>query len=91
MRRTKRKPPTKPTAVAVGIPPRLVDRNQLASYVSESVATIDAWRARGVLPRPVPLPSANREGELLRRPIWDLRDIDRWIDEQKAGANGGGL
>jgi predicted DNA-binding transcriptional regulator AlpA len=57
---------------------RLLDRSGVAKYLSISADMVDELRARGVLPKPVPLAG--------RKPLWDIRDLDALVERLKGGA-----
>jgi hypothetical protein len=61
---------------------RLVGRRQAALYLGLSVPSLDALRLQGEV-RTVPVPATHRPGELLRTPLFDLRDLDALIDQWK--------
>ena len=60
--------------------PRLLRRQQAAHYLGVSVAQLDVIRAMGQL-SVVPVPS--RLGGSVRLPLFDLRDLDRLIEDWK--------
>ena len=68
----------RPSAIA----PRLLRRQQAADYLNLSPAALDVLRARGDV-TPVPVPSLRREGEALRIPLYDVRDLDDTIERWK--------
>jgi hypothetical protein len=57
--------------------PRVVTKQQAAEYLGISEPGFDGWVKKGILPGPIP--GTNR---------WDLRTIDRTLDEA-AGATRG--
>jgi hypothetical protein len=74
-----RRPPLAPTAAPV-IPPRLLDVDAAAAYLSVSSWTIRDLEAAGRLPR-VRLP-LNGEREL-KRLLFDRTDLDRLVERSK--------
>lgn len=66
------------------VQPRLLRRRQAAAYLSISPSVLDSLRARGEL-RVVPFPAVRRDGEALRTPLFDVRDLDALIDRWKGG------
>jgi hypothetical protein len=66
---------------------RLFRRTDAARYLSVSEQTLDAFRAMGYL-TPVPLPDVRGVG-LIRIPLYDIRDLDDFVDRMKGAAQGG--
>ena len=62
--------------------PRLLDVNAAAAYLGGSTSVVRGYVASGQL-TPVRLPSTRRPGELSRRLLFDVRDLDAFIDRQK--------
>lgn len=62
--------------------PRLLRRSDAAQYLGLSIATFDALRLHCEIAS-VPVPAAHREGELLRIPLFDVRDLDALIEKWK--------
>lgn len=58
--------------------PRVLDEEKAAAYVSLGVSTFRREVAAGRIPPPVQL-TAGRVG-------WDIRALDRWVDERAPGA-----
>lgn len=66
------------------IPPRLLDLEGSAYYLSVSTWTVRDWAAAGILER-VKLPggAGSKDGEL-HRLLFDVRDLDRLVEQGKA-------
>lgn len=66
--------------------PRLLDVEATAEYLGG----ISIWTVRGLVEKgyltPVRLPSVRHRGENGRRLLFDRADLDRLIDQGKAGA-----
>lgn len=75
-----------PNAIGA-IAPRLLRRHEAASYLSISVATLDALRAQGEV-HAVLLPAVRRVGESLRVPLFDRADLDAAIQRWKSHQGG---
>ena len=65
--------------------PRLLDAKAAAAYLGVSHWTIRAYVEKGELV-PVRLPAVRRSGEDCRRLLFDVRDLDAFVDRLKAGA-----
>ena len=52
---------------------RLINKRELAEYLSLSVFTIDTWVSQNRIPYV----------KMGRRVLFDLSEIDKWIDEKK--------
>lgn len=70
---------------------RILSVDEAATYCGISRRTLYELHEAGLFPRPLALPSAQRDkrtkeptnGGKSRRVLWDLRDLDAWIDAQK--------
>lgn len=51
----------------------LLTRQTLAEHLHRSVPTVDRWRSKGWLPKPVKLPSG--------AVVWRRETIDNWLRE----------
>ena len=67
--------------------PRLLTRRAAAKYLSISVAMLDSLRLQGEI-APVQMPGRN--GEAIRTPLYDRKDLDTAIDTWKSGGRVGG-
>ncbi len=65
--------------------PRLLDAKAAAAYLSVSHWTIRAYVEQGAL-TPVRLPAVRRVGEDSRRLLFDVRDLDAFVDRMKGVA-----
>jgi hypothetical protein len=68
------------------VPRRLVTREEAAAMLGVKWATLWSWAQDGIL-KPVNLPSTARrrpQDQRLRRVLYDVRDIDAFIDEARA-------
>ena len=65
--------------------PRLLDAKAAAAYLGVSHWTVRAYVEKGQLV-PVRLPAVRRAGEDCRRLLFDVRDLDAFVDRQKGGA-----
>jgi hypothetical protein len=74
-----------PPAAPTGITSRLLRRVGAAFYLGVSPQTIDSYRLQGFI-KPVPMPDVRGAGPL-RCPLYDVRDLDAFIEQVKA--NGG--
>lgn len=64
----------------VAFPPRIMRKAKAAAYVGASVPTFERMVSSGELPDPFTFGGAD---------AWDIRDLDRAVDELKAGATPG--
>ena len=62
--------------------PRLFDVRSAATYLSVSIWTVRSWVEKGEL-RPVPLPSLRRQGQSLRRVLFDRTDLDAFVERRR--------
>jgi hypothetical protein len=67
---------------STGIQPRLMRRAGAAAYLGVSLRALDLLRVHGDV-CPITLPSRRRNGEALRAVMYDVRDLDAWIDQCK--------
>lgn len=65
--------------------PRLLDSKAAGTYLGVSHWTIRAYVEKGELV-PVRLPAVRRVGEDARRLLFDVRDLDAFVDRLKGGA-----
>ena len=69
------------------IRPRLLRRVQPAAYLNASASQFDLLRHGGDFPAPILFPSTRNPDGRSRVPLWDVADLDAWIDRRKAGAS----
>jgi hypothetical protein len=66
------------------IVPRLYRRGQSAAYINASPSQFDLLRLDPDFPEPITFPSTRNPNGKSRVPLWDVKDLDAWIDHQKA-------
>lgn len=68
------------------IRPRLLRRVQAAGYLNASASQFDLLRHDADFPAPILFPSTRNPNGQSRVPLWDVADLDAWIDRRKAEA-----
>jgi hypothetical protein len=85
-KRDRKGPPNSGTAHRTStIPPRLLRRLQAAAYLNISPSALDILRARRDVVA-VRVPALRRQGEIMRCPLFDVRDLDAVIERWKSDA-----
>jgi hypothetical protein len=59
---------------------------QAAGYLNASASQFDLLRHGADFPAPILFPSTRNPDGRSRVPLWDVADLDAWIDRRKAEA-----